>query len=903
MTGTPAPTLSTEIVREYAKELVEKASTSRVLAIRGNPNASYPEVVEVAGGRSVRIRPCISSLAVRAALVDTADGDYLMIITDRPREDIGETLLAQFRDQRVQLADTWHSVARLFGASRVSRDLRQTGTAVADALLRHAASAYPAAPSGVVTLNHAMGPLASAVLGIAADELTPVGLMKWTQAQQGRNRWRSEDQAVREAIANWIATEVGSVGFLSLAVGGSPGAVDAIVVGLACDVLWPAEAGAGFYGTSASKAPAEAMAARARLERFVGDRALDPVEARQFADTARGFVLRMALANDIARGALTRQVEVLVTTDLHWPEGAESSTLLPLGYTARLHRLSDAIDEAVTGVDPSVAISNVEVGLADLLTHESARTDFGSETERAEMAVRIVRWFAQKDGPVPGSLADALSRQMATDAWVDRAVADVSAGSSDEHVAAAYGLLCATALTKRQVNDLQFAKLLVDATLRESDATGVLLIEDILDSVVKPLADAEKLLLIVVDGMSASVAAELADGALARGWREAVPAGGEQRRGALAVLPTLTTHSRTSLLTGKLTSGTQVDEKSAFPQVTGGPIFHKGDLQAGMGQALATAVRDAVTGSATVVGVVLNTVDDTLAKHDPDGTDWTIQNVQYLGPLLEVAAAVGRTVVLTSDHGHVVERGGPSHPVAGAANRWRPADSGPVREDEVLVTGRRVLAGDGTIIVPAVEQLRYASRTAGYHGGATPAEAVVPIVVLVRDPEMLPDGWALAPAQAPSWWYEPATGAADTSNKKAEPSKRRKAQTPPKQDEALFDVSIAEPAGDVSRASLAVQLVASDVYRRQHSKVGRAALRDEAVVAVVSTLVSNGGRADRDAVAGAAGVGPARFNQAMSMLRRILNVESYEVISIDADQHTVLLDEVLLRTQFGLGDQ
>ena len=43
-----------------------------------------------------------------------------------------------------------------------------------------------------------------------------------------------------------------------------------------------------------------------------------------------------------------------------------------------------------------------------------------------------------------------------------------------------------------------------------------------------------------------------------------------------------------------------------------------------------------------------------------------------------------------------------------------------------------------------------------------------------------------------------------------------------------------------------------------------------------------------------------RFNGYLSVLKRLLNVEGYEVLSLDADGHTLLLDVDLLKTQFGV---
>lgn len=116
---------------------------------------------------------------------------------------------------------------------------------------------------------------------------------------------------------------------------------------------------------------------------------------------------------------------------------------------------------------------------------------------------------------------------------------------------------------------------------------------------------------------------------------------------------------------------------------------------------------------------------------------------------------------------------------------------------------------------------------------------------------------------------------------------------------------MATPAVDVvdrglvlewDETSLAQRVIGSPVYARQVERARRTALRDDRVRAVLEVLA--GGRASREAVAAAAGVPLLRFGGAMSSLRRVLNVEGYEVISEDPDGQTVLLDEGLLARQF-----
>ena len=71
-------------------------------------------------------------------------------------------------------------------------------------------------------------------------------------------------------------------------------------------------------------------------------------------------------------------------------------------------------------------------------------------------------------------------------------------------------------------------------------------------------------------------------------------------------------------------------------------------------------------------------------------------------------------------------------------------------------------------------------------------------------------------------------------------------------------------------------------------------------MALVASLESGGGRAHRDTLASAAGVPASAFAGLLASFRRVLNVEGYSVIELDADGVTVLLDVALLREQFHL---
>ena len=856
-----APDISENVVRQFAGELVRGATTGRVLALKGDPARSFGGDLRI-GDHTVAVVPCVSALAVREALSRRAPHDFTVIITDRPREDLGESLVSRFRGQSIKLVNPWDAVAQLFQARRADAQLRHSGQSVAEALVRSApAGGYPAAKAEIVTRDLALRSLAEQVLQVQIDAVAGAGLLGWTRDPAARERWRAQPADVRQVLTGWAGDALGPVAQVALDIASSDGLVDGITVGLAADVLWPEK----------GQPPFEAAEARSRTEKYIGGRTLTHGEARQLADAARGVVLRMGAEE--GRGALLIRAQQLLA-DVGWPDGARRSTLLPLGYEQRQRQFARALDSG----------EDVEVRFADLLDHEAALAERRRDTQRAQMALRLWRWLQIDAEPEPKTLAGALHRQIAEDGWVDFALGGVSAGSNDELLASAYARLCQVVMARRREHDLQFAALLASATAREAELDGVLPLEQFVAKTVRPLSQQTPVLLVVVDGMSAAVACELADNCMSLGWQEMVPVGAS-RAAALAVLPTVTTHSRTSLFAGELTTGTQADERRLFRAVFGASVFHKDDLRAGAGEALPPTVRQAVAGDAPLVAVVLNTVDDTLAKHDPDGTAWTVDAVQHLPALLDLADAAGRAVVLASDHGHVVERGSTGRPVAGADNRWRSVDSRQVADDEVLLAGRRVLDGDGAVVAAAVENLRYARKSAGYHGGATAAEATVPIVVLVRDPAALGAAWQAAPPQAPAWWFDAVSAESSAP------------VSLPLASGVLFDSVPQVPDAD---AQLAAAVVASSVFAGQQARAGRHSLPAELVTKALRTLLAGGGRAHKETIARALEVSVVRFNGYLSVFKRLLNVEGYEVLSLDADGHTLLLDVDLLKTQFGV---
>lgn len=334
-------------------------------------------------------------------------------------------------------------------------------------------------------------------------------------------------------------------------------------------------------------------------------------------------------------------------------------------------------------------------------------------------------------------------------------------------------------------------------------------------------------------------------------------------------------------------------------------LFHKADV--GAGPELEEAVRRAITDRGQqVVGVVHNAVDAQLGGSDQLEPVWSADSLRQVAALLRLARDGGRVVVVTGDHGHILEDGTTQVAAAGG-DRWR--GTGAVRDGEVDMRGGRVRAeaGGQAVVMAWSECIRYGAKRNGYHGGASPQEVVVPIAILsaseVPRERVLPThgtlrDWVEAPPAEPSWWHddEPPLAAVSVTAPQSSPpeSRRRTARQPD-----LFSVPPPEP----TRSAWVNRLFTSPTYKAQRRLAGRGAPGDDSLRLVLLTLDARGGRSSRATLAQALGVPAVRVGSIVSAARRILNVDQAQVLSLDAAGDEIVLNARLLRDQFELGEQ
>lgn len=890
-----------ELIGQRVRAVLDKRPDADVIGLRAEPR--WPGGTLTIDGRRVVVEPCTSPLSVRVALADWAvagDGaDLLVVLCDLADAELGADVLARFTPARVLSLEPWNAVKALFGVVHLDAAFTKDDGWIADALLTHVPGdvARPMTGGGVLTVDIALDALAVQLLGAArfdVDDLLHAGADPSPFASL-----EVAAPATRTGLLDALAARHGPLGALVAAVIRAGRASELLSLGLAARAVYGHR---GEYDGGRAAGHLEARCGGARILPAVGaafaQRCAEVVSALSAADRDRANVI-------VAKAAA-------LATDID-AQHSECSDILPAGFDRRIAIAAGLIATVLDGAPDTVDDLAAEV---DRVRRHRERETPGGRTrhDHLEMAARLTTWLATPpDGaPAPASFEEAATAYSASSAWIDRARRRLWHGDGDPGVGATYRRVLDAVVARRRAENERFARLLSAWTSipseRESrSAAGVITVEDVAGEVLAALGADIPLLFVVLDGCGLASFTELAPQLSQTGYSEITRSAG--RLTGIAALPTVTEVSRASLIAGRLDRGNQDHERRAFAAnvslVVGGspPVFfHQNRLLGSAGSSLSADVDTALgDGGPAVVGVVINTIDDHL-KRGTFTEALQVGDLHALVALLGVARTHGRAVVISADHGHVLAQpddGGMGTFQGGGTGgeRWRTADRAP-GDNEVVLRGDRVLlGGEAGVLAPFDDDFRYGAKAGGYHGGATPEEVLVPVAVFMPAGLDPPPGWEHRSQVPPLWWDLRIPTTAGVSVAAFEKPQRRPKPVAESQG-AMFEVAPVAPPAGVGEPAWIELLLASDIWKLQKGASARAQLPDERVRAVLTAVARRGGVSSFAALAADSGMPASRLPGFLAHLVRVLNVDSYAVLDVDATAGEVRLSLPMLAQQF-----
>ncbi|MEU0842294.1 BREX-2 system phosphatase PglZ [Streptomyces sp. NPDC005962] len=955
-TTTSAVRLNSATITQYlASQRGLPLGKRRAVLLRAAPCWDGPAELPWGERRQTAVATAPSPLAayelVLAHQAPAAPGpDVLVVLIDREEAELGPDLLAKVHRHRVNAVDTWDVVRETFGAANTDNRLVHENWAAEALLDATPPGGWPRLPGGVLSRDKALSELTLRRLGIGrydpdrdqhplsanGHELDINTLLRWTLASGGPDRFLALRAPERAGIRQFLgeSEQAGQAGRALLALVEAEHGPDAVAFGLVCAALW---------GHADTAADAENYRARGRAERWFGEEppahgeALDALAAafgRSCEEFVSGLLLTgrseheesSATARRLSGSALDRAASL--ARQFGAEQATRTSPLLAAGLEAGFTTVGEAL---LDGGQARIAQAVKALDDHRLAPEADARPRAG----RTRMAQRLVQWLATEPASVESeSVRAGIGLHVAETGWVDLALEHIeSGGDPDPTLKSAYDALCTSVRARRRDIDRHFARSLAAWTAGGRPSENMLTVETFLPTVVAPVVKAGKrrVLLLVLDGMSAAIATQLAE-ELRDHWVEYDPLpkakDTPRRRAMAAALPTVTAVSRTSLFAARLMRGTQADERRLFPQhrfwgEEEAAVFHKDDLRGETsGAPVGPELHEALVGDRTHVAVVLNTIDDRLATEQKLGDGaWRLGEIGRLPDLLRFAAAQGRAVILTSDHGHVIDRHGAridADPERVESARHR-SGGGPLAETEIALSGPRVVAPepDGEITALWDADSRYTSQKAGYHGGASLAEVAIPVLAFLPFGAEPPSGWRELGSQQPPWWslapdaserapVRPATAAAPSAPAK-KPSKQ--AAELARSHDSLFEVAVVPSQSEDALLSaelvspddtLVSGLLASEVFAAQVQLLARKPDLPR-VEKAVRALLDAGGTLPVTALAQRIGLPASRAADGFAaVLRQLLNHDGVQVLETLPDGRTLRLHTGLLRDQFEL---
>jgi len=847
---------------------------------------------------------------IREALLEAENNkNKIILLTDLQQSELGHDVVARMARSRLFPIDHVASLCGLFKAKELDRSICEPG--IAHALLEYSPKdGYPPVSAGVLDAGTVWRAVCRQVFDMGDREPDLISLLLWATTEKGPKRYLEASGELKASLHHRIVSNLGDTADVILQFVECDAGPNALALAVACQVIF------GFDTDDVLDASA------ARLEQYHKNKPISKQIGRILGSVASEAIADLDRRSDdprVAQAHLQRADELL--KQFRCETFAYRSELTLESFQQRLARFGDQIKSTILKTTDE-SIAKCERLQEQVAEHRLAKQPrYTDQIARTKMAVRLLRWL-QHPLPTSPTFADMASAYAKELSFVDWAREAIVRGDDVSELSIAYQQLDAVVAERHSNFSHQFAIGLADWCSSGTSNDEISGVEDVLESVIAKIVHANnRVLMIVLDGMSWAVCHELLEDIRLDHWFEATLSENTVAPPpVIATVPSETKYSRTSLLTGTLQVGDANTEQRGFvenaalvkcsdrrhPPV----LFHKKDITQGSRGSIAEDLSDKILASSQkIVGVVINAVDDRLATAQQIRDDWTINRITPLGALFRLARDSGRVVVLASDHGHVWHRADTGLEQTSDGSRWRKDDSLCV-DGEIVIDGHRVLPieSKGKIIVPWTEKIRYKRQQHGYHGGATPQEMVCPLIILT-DKSSSYNGLQLCNFTKPDWW-SPAPIAAPVKEEPPAPIITLPNRLPSLFDNLADDLieTVVPPRVDISKPSSngslgndwIDKLISSQAYKSQKEFVRRHAPDDEIVKRCLQALATQGGIMTPVAFAKAADVRAGGLDGLIAKIQRVLNVDGYEILTFSRNENRVELNISKLLRQFDL---
>ena len=892
--------LNAQQLRSIVEEKWQSDPNAVAFGLHVSPIWRGPAEIECEFGKAHVLR-ADTVVQIREALLEAeANNDRIILLTKLQQGDLGHDVVARMARSRLFPMDHIASLCGLFKAKELDRSICEPR--IAHALLEFSPrDGYPPVSAGVLDAGTVWRAVCRHVFDMGDREPDLITLLQWATTASGPKRYLESTEELQSSLRNRLVANLGDTADAILHFVDSEAGPDALALAVTCQVI---------FGKDSDEV---LDAAAARLEQYHQNKPISKTIGRMLGSLASEAIADLDRRTDdprVAEAHLQRADELL--KQFRCEQSAFRNELTLESFDQRLARFGEQIK--ITVSNPTAdSIRKCEQLQEQLATHRLAKqARYAEQMSRTKMAVRLARWLNQ---PLPSSrsFSEAATAYAKELAFVDWAREAIVRGDDVPQLSTAYQLLDASVAERLSKFSKDFATGLADWCVSGSPNANIIGVEDLLETVIAKIAEAgNRVLLIVLDGMSWAVCHELLEDIRQDHWFEALlEEGACAPPPVIATVPSETKYSRTSLLSGKLQIGDAATEQRCFVEhpalVSSGRrntpvLFHKKEITQGSRGGVSDELSGKILSTTQkIVGVVINAIDDRLATAQQIRDDWTINRIVPLGALLRLARDSGRVVVLASDHGHVWHRADSEQEQSSEGSRWRPND-GKCADGEIVISGKRVLAtiSNAKVVVPWSEKIRYKRQQHGYHGGATPQEMVCPLVILT-DKSSAHTGLFPCTYSKPEWW-SPAPVAAPLKVEPYTPvvvtSKRTLFDNVP---EANPKVQEPKKAAEKPKSSVWVErLLTSQAYKVQKEFVRRHAPEDEIVRRCLVALESQGGIMTPVAFSKAADVRAGGLDGLIAKIQRVLNVDGYEILTFSRNENRVELNITKLLRQFDL---